>query len=126
MSVADGGPAAKAGLRRGDVISDVRDGEVDGLADFYRKVWTQRPGRRRGAAAHRPRRPRELGPHQIRRPQQLPQEAPASVARRPLGPAITRTQPASRAGAAIQPGRWACSLSIRAGMASAATGRLRR
>jgi S1-C subfamily serine protease len=40
MSVADGGPAADAGLRRGDVISDVRDGAVDGLADFYRKVWT--------------------------------------------------------------------------------------
>ncbi|MDO8359583.1 MAG: S1C family serine protease [Devosia sp.] len=40
MSVSDGGPAARAGLRRGDVISDVRDAEVDGLADFYRKVWT--------------------------------------------------------------------------------------
>ena len=39
MSVADGGPAAQAGLRPGDVISDIRDGEVDGLADFYRKVW---------------------------------------------------------------------------------------
>ena len=30
----------KAGLQRGDVISDVRDAEVDSLADFYRKVWT--------------------------------------------------------------------------------------
>jgi S1-C subfamily serine protease len=40
MSVADGGPAEQAGLRRGDVISDVRDAEVDSLADFYRKVWT--------------------------------------------------------------------------------------
>jgi S1-C subfamily serine protease len=39
MSVAEGGPAARAGLRQGDIISDVRDGEVDGLADFYRKVW---------------------------------------------------------------------------------------
>jgi S1-C subfamily serine protease len=43
MSVADGGPAERAGLRRGDVISDVRDGEVDGLADFYRKVWLSGP-----------------------------------------------------------------------------------
>jgi S1-C subfamily serine protease len=43
MSVADGSPAAEAGLRRGDVISDVRDGEVDGLADFYRKVWDTGP-----------------------------------------------------------------------------------
>lgn len=39
INVAEDGPAAKAGIRRGDVISDVRDGEVDGLADFYRKVW---------------------------------------------------------------------------------------
>ena len=39
MSVADGGTAAQAGLKAGDVISDIRDGEVDGLADFYRKVW---------------------------------------------------------------------------------------
>ncbi|MBB5752909.1 S1C family serine protease [Prosthecomicrobium pneumaticum] len=43
MSVAEGGPAATAGLREGDVISDVRDGEVESLADFYRKVWTSGP-----------------------------------------------------------------------------------
>jgi len=40
MNVAENGPAAKAGLQRGDIISDVRDTEVGGLADFYRKVWT--------------------------------------------------------------------------------------
>jgi S1-C subfamily serine protease len=39
MNVAAGGPAAQAGLQRGDVISDIRDQEVGGLADFYRKVW---------------------------------------------------------------------------------------
>lgn len=39
MSVTENGPAAKAGLRSGDVISEIRDDEVDGLADFYRKVW---------------------------------------------------------------------------------------
>jgi S1-C subfamily serine protease len=39
MSVAENSPAAKAGLKPGDIISDVRDGEVGGLADFYRKVW---------------------------------------------------------------------------------------
>ncbi|TJU95292.1 MAG: serine protease, partial [Mesorhizobium sp.] len=44
MSVAEGGPAAKAGLRQGDIISDVRDGEVDGLADFYRKLWQNPAG----------------------------------------------------------------------------------
>lgn len=43
MSVAEGGPADKAGLQRGDVISDVRDSGVDGLADFYRKVWSSGP-----------------------------------------------------------------------------------
>lgn len=43
MSVAEGGPAAKAGLRQGDIISEIRDGEVDGLADFYRKLWKSGP-----------------------------------------------------------------------------------
>lgn len=43
MSVSERGPAAAAGLRRGDVIAEVRDGEVEGLADFYRKVWTSGP-----------------------------------------------------------------------------------
>lgn len=43
MSVAERGPAAEAGLRRGDIISDIRDGKVDGLADFYRKVWGSGP-----------------------------------------------------------------------------------
>lgn len=43
MNVAKGGPAAAAGLRQGDIISDVRDAEVEGLADFYRKVWAIGP-----------------------------------------------------------------------------------
>jgi S1-C subfamily serine protease len=43
MSVADGSPAAQAGLREGDIISEIRDGEVDSLADFYRKVWKSGP-----------------------------------------------------------------------------------
>ncbi|CDZ39699.1 Trypsin-like serine protease with C-terminal PDZ domain [Neorhizobium galegae bv. officinalis] len=43
MSVTENGPAAKAGLKRGDVISEIRDGEVDGLADFYRKIWDSGP-----------------------------------------------------------------------------------
>ena len=41
--MAENGPAAKAGLKPGDVISDVRDGEVEDLADFYRKVWSAGP-----------------------------------------------------------------------------------
>ena len=43
VSVAGGCPAAKAGLRPGDIISDVRNEEVQGLADFYRKVWETGP-----------------------------------------------------------------------------------
>jgi S1-C subfamily serine protease len=43
MSVAEGSPADQAGLKRGDVISEIRDGEVDGLADFYRKIWSSGP-----------------------------------------------------------------------------------
>jgi len=39
MSVTEGGPAAKAGMRQGDVIAEVHGAEVSGLADFYRKVW---------------------------------------------------------------------------------------
>ena len=43
MSVSEDGPAARAGIRQGDVISDVRDGEVEGLSDFYRKLWASGP-----------------------------------------------------------------------------------
>ncbi len=43
MSVADHSPAQLAGLKRGDVISEIRDGEVGGLADFYHKVWDSGP-----------------------------------------------------------------------------------
>jgi len=43
MSVTEGGPAAKAGMRAGDVICDVQDGEVEDLADFYRKLWATGP-----------------------------------------------------------------------------------
>lgn len=43
MSVAEGGPADRAGLRPGDIISEVQDGEVEGLADFYRKLWASGP-----------------------------------------------------------------------------------
>jgi S1-C subfamily serine protease len=41
--VAERGPAAVAGMREGDIISAVRDSSVDGLADFYRKVWNCGP-----------------------------------------------------------------------------------
>lgn len=43
MSVAEKGPAAAAGIQRGDVISDIADAKVDGLADFYRRLWRSGP-----------------------------------------------------------------------------------
>ena len=42
-SVAEPGPAAAAGMRRGDIISAIRDSSVETLADFYRKVWSSGP-----------------------------------------------------------------------------------
>ena len=43
MSVAKGGPADQAGLRQGDIIAEIRDREVDGLADLYREIWKSGP-----------------------------------------------------------------------------------
>ena len=43
MNVSPGSPADEAGLREGDVIAEIRDGDVEGLADFYRKVWKSGP-----------------------------------------------------------------------------------
>ncbi len=43
VSLAETGPAAAAGLREGDIITDVRDEAVADLADFYRKVWSSGP-----------------------------------------------------------------------------------
>lgn len=37
------GPAASAGMEQGDIITDVRDGAVSTLSDFYRKVWASGP-----------------------------------------------------------------------------------
>jgi S1-C subfamily serine protease len=41
--VTAGAPAAKAGLKRGDQIVGVAGQPVDGMADFYRKVWAIGP-----------------------------------------------------------------------------------
>jgi S1-C subfamily serine protease len=42
-SVSDNGPAADAGLRRGDVLAGVAGSEIESLADFYRKIWRRGP-----------------------------------------------------------------------------------
>ena len=47
QSVATDGPAVQAGIEPGDVIVAAGDVRVDGLADFYRKLWNGRgPGDR--------------------------------------------------------------------------------
>lgn len=43
MSVSDGGPADQAGLRKGDIISDLRNKEVESLSEFYRTLWSVGP-----------------------------------------------------------------------------------
>jgi S1-C subfamily serine protease len=42
-SVAENGPAAAAGIRRGDVLASVGGKEIEGLGDFYHKVWGRGP-----------------------------------------------------------------------------------
>lgn len=43
MNVSDGGPADAAGLKSGDIISELDGEEVAGLGDFYRKLWARAP-----------------------------------------------------------------------------------
>jgi S1-C subfamily serine protease len=41
--LAEGGPAAAAGMRRGDMVCAVGDSSVASLGDFYRRVWSRGP-----------------------------------------------------------------------------------
>jgi len=41
--LATGGPADRAGVKLGDVVLEVADEPVSGLADFFRKVWQLGP-----------------------------------------------------------------------------------
>src|SRR5580693_5929391 len=42
-SVAERGPAAEAGIRRGDVLAGVGGSEIENLGDFYHKIWSRGP-----------------------------------------------------------------------------------
>jgi S1-C subfamily serine protease len=41
--LAEGGPAHRAGVRRGDLVREVAGERVQGLADLWRKVWRLGP-----------------------------------------------------------------------------------
>jgi S1-C subfamily serine protease len=41
--ISDGGPADRAGLKRGDILQALNGEVLDDLADFYRKLWTTGP-----------------------------------------------------------------------------------
>ena len=42
-NVSENGPAAVAGIRRGDVLAAVGGAEIEGLGDFYHKIWSRGP-----------------------------------------------------------------------------------
>jgi S1-C subfamily serine protease len=41
--IADGGPADRAGLQRGDILQALNGDVLDDVADFYRKLWASGP-----------------------------------------------------------------------------------
>jgi len=41
--VADGGPADRAGLHRGDILQALNGEGLDDVADFYKKLWASGP-----------------------------------------------------------------------------------
>jgi S1-C subfamily serine protease len=43
MSVSDGGPSDRAGLKRGDILEALNGEGVEEVAEFYRRLWTSGP-----------------------------------------------------------------------------------
>ena len=41
--ISDGGPADRAGLKRGDILQALNGEVLDDVADFYRKLWASGP-----------------------------------------------------------------------------------
>lgn len=52
-SVSPGGAAAKAGLKRGDVVSDIDGQAVKRIADLHLALWDKKPGDRVRVTVHR-------------------------------------------------------------------------
>jgi S1-C subfamily serine protease len=43
IGISDGGPADRAGLKRGDVLQSLNGEVLDDIADFYKKLWASGP-----------------------------------------------------------------------------------
>jgi S1-C subfamily serine protease len=41
--ISDGGPADRAGLKRGDVLQALNGDVLEDVADFYRRLWASGP-----------------------------------------------------------------------------------
>jgi serine protease Do len=43
VGIADGGPADRAGLRRGDILQALNGEALEDVADFYKRLWACGP-----------------------------------------------------------------------------------
>ena len=68
LAAIDGGPAAKAGLRPGDVIVALDDATVETVEDLYAELRQRKPGSRTRLTFVRDRRQREVTVTLVDRP----------------------------------------------------------
>jgi S1-C subfamily serine protease len=43
IGISEGGPADRAGLKRGDILQALNGDVLDDMADFYKKLWVSGP-----------------------------------------------------------------------------------